>query len=100
MVLRYSTGADIFGSNVSTCVGPPPSQSQTTEVFLVGWPRDFSSARAFRRFGRANAESPSDPILTKSLRLRPLHNGPRRGAVTWSIEDPCSSAVGRRAIHA
>ena len=33
---RYSAGADILGSKVSTCVGPPPSQSQTTEVLRVG----------------------------------------------------------------
>src|SRR5262245_65339503 len=31
-MLRNSAGADIFGSNVSMCVGPPPSHSQTTEV--------------------------------------------------------------------
>src|SRR5438477_6618538 len=34
VTLRYSDGAPILGSNVSMCVGPPPSQSQTTDVSL------------------------------------------------------------------
>ncbi len=33
--LRNSAGASIFGSKVSMCVGPPPSQIQTTEVSLT-----------------------------------------------------------------
>ena len=38
VVLRYSDGADILGSKVSTCVGPPPNQSQTTEVSFTASP--------------------------------------------------------------
>ena len=30
--LRYSDGAVILGSNVSTCVGPPANQSQMTDL--------------------------------------------------------------------
>jgi hypothetical protein len=35
-----------MGSKVSTWVGPPPSQSQTTEVFLVGLPLDAAAQNA------------------------------------------------------
>src|SRR5260370_10590119 len=49
--LRYSAGADILGSKVSTWVGPPPSQSQTTEVLRVDLPAAAAAARARSRSG-------------------------------------------------
>src|SRR5438445_6424472 len=70
-VLRYSAGADILGSNVSTCVGPPPSQSQMTEVFLVGLPSAAALARARNRSGRKKAPIPKAPTLRKSRRVVP-----------------------------
>ena len=41
-MLRYSTGAVIFGSNVSTCVGPPLSQIQMTDLLLIERPFDWA----------------------------------------------------------
>src|SRR5207253_8289880 len=62
-VLRYSAGADILGSKVSTWVGPPPSQSQMTEVFLVDLPLVDSRARARNRSGNSRPLIPKAPTL-------------------------------------
>src|SRR5438128_4713591 len=70
-VLRYSAGADILGSKVSTCVGPPPSQSQMTEVFRVGLPAAVAAARALSRSGKSSPPIPKAPILRKSRRVEP-----------------------------
>src|SRR5947209_1174417 len=69
--LRYSDGADIFGSKVSTCVGPPPSHSHTTEVLRVGLPAAAAVARARSRSGSRKLLIPSAPTLRKSRRLAP-----------------------------
>jgi len=47
VVLRYSAGASVLGSNVSTWVGPPPSQSQTTEVLRDDVPAVAAAALPF-----------------------------------------------------
>ena len=61
VTLRYSLGAVIFGSNVSMCVGPPESQSQTTEVSLVDTPEFAASARAASRPGNPRLSQPQAP---------------------------------------
>src|SRR5437867_793277 len=70
-VLRNSAGAVIFGSKVSTCVGPPPSQSQTTLVLRVCRPAALAAARARSRSDRARPPMPSTPALRKSRRVLP-----------------------------
>ena len=55
VVLRYSRGAFMCGSNVSTCVGPPASHSQMTEVSLTGLPWALASARAANSAGKREA---------------------------------------------
>src|SRR5262245_44895277 len=77
---RNSAGAVILGSNVSTWVGPPPSQSQTTEVFFVGLPASAAAARALSKSDRERPATPRPraPILRKSRRLAPSHVAPWR----------------------
>src|SRR5262249_46645834 len=101
--LRNSAGADILGSKVSTCVGPPPSQSQTTEVLRVGWPLAAARARARSRSGSISPVAPSTPILRKSLRVVPSQavplREPHRLNMTQSSimpRDPGTDAHGRR----
>src|SRR5262249_32632146 len=77
-ILRYSAGADILGSKVSTWVGPPPSQSQTTEVLRVDLPEDLAAARALSRSDRKNPPKPSPPTLRKSRRVVPSQLVPWR----------------------
>src|SRR5262249_4843993 len=79
--LRYSAGASIFGSKVSTCVGPPPSHSQTTEVFLVAAPFADALARALKRSGRHKPVRPRAPTLRKSRRELPSQLRPVRAPV-------------------
>src|SRR5438874_2191233 len=78
-VERNSTGAVILGSKVSTWVGPPPSQSQTTEVLREGWPEAAAAeARARSKSGRASPPRPSAPTLRKSRRVAPSQLVPLR----------------------
>src|SRR5438270_1502749 len=76
--LRYSAGADILGSKVSTWVGPPPSQSQTTEVLRVDLPAAAAEARARSRSGSRKPLIPRAPTLRKSRRLLPSQLVPLR----------------------
>src|SRR5205807_7769861 len=71
VTLRYSLGADILGSNVSMCVGPPPSHTQTTEVSFTSRPAAAAWARAANRPGKLIAPIPSEPILMNSRRVVP-----------------------------
>jgi hypothetical protein len=75
---RYSAGADILGSKVSTWVGPPPSQSQTTDVLRVGLPALDASARALSRPGNVRPPRPRAPIFRKSRRVLPSQAVPLR----------------------
>src|SRR3974390_320003 len=84
IVLRYSIGADILGSKVSTCVGPPPSHSHTTDVFLVGLPELRSAARSRRRSDSMKLPRPRDPIFRKSRRVAPSHVLPLRECQRFS----------------
>src|SRR5207248_1789914 len=76
--LRNSAGAVILGSKVSTWVGPPASQSQTTEVFLVGLPACLAAARARKRSGSRKPPRPKAPTLRKSRRVLPSQVFPCR----------------------
>jgi hypothetical protein len=79
VTLRYSAGAVILGSNVSTCVGPPLSQSQITEVSLVDEPAAAAAARVRRRLPRPTpAPRPSVPTRRKSRRDSPAQFPNRR----------------------
>src|SRR6187200_2462682 len=78
VIERYSAGADILGSNVSTWVGPPPSQSQTTDVLRVGLPIWAASARALSRPGRVRPPRPRAPTLRNSRRVEPSQAVPVR----------------------
>src|SRR5262249_11988803 len=86
--LRNSAGADILGSNVSTCEGPPPSQSQTTEVLRVGRPWADASARARSRAGRVSPVAPRTPTLRKSLRVAPSQSARLRDPHRLSMVNP------------
>src|SRR5258707_1116541 len=91
--LRYSDGADILGSKVSTWVGPPPSQSQTTEVFRLGLPMAAALARARSRSGSRKPPMPRAPTLRKSRRLPPSQLVPLRDPYTLNMA--CSSQRAR-----
>src|SRR5581483_6690520 len=93
---RYSLGAVGFGSNVSTWVGPPPSQSQTTAVFRVGPPAPAAFDRAWSSVGRVRPVAPRAPILRKSRRVRPSQSGWRRALVSRSM----GSVLGERNVEA
>src|SRR5260370_13984284 len=96
-VERNSAGAVIFGSKVSTWVGPPPSQSQTTEVLRVGWPvAAAAAARARSRSGKARPPRPSAPTLRKSRRLLPSQLVPLRDASTLNISHSYLSRASSR----
>src|SRR5262245_51229681 len=84
-VLRNSTGAVILGSKVSTCVGPPPSHSQTTEVLRVDCPAAEAAARARSRSDKARPPMPRAPTLRKSRRVVPSHALTRRLDRTFSM---------------
>src|SRR5438067_3370202 len=86
VTLRYSAGADIFGSNVSTWVGPPPSHSQTTDVLFVGEPVCAVLARARSRSGSSTPVAPSAPTRRKSRRVVPPQAARRREFTSWSME--------------
>lgn len=79
---RYSDGADIFGSKVSTWVGPPPSHSQTTDVFRVP---PVLAARARSRSGSRTPVAPRAPIFRKSRREPPSQAGVRRDVTSLSM---------------
>src|SRR5712692_4513207 len=108
--LRNSTGADILGSNVSTWVGPPPNQSQMTEVFLVDLPACLAAARKRSRSGSTKPVAPSAPILRKSRRLDPsqsvLVREPRSRNMVCSFhyaratrrERPVGVGIGRQRV--
>ena len=53
------------------CVGPPASQTHTTEVFFTGLPAAAASARAANKPGNVNAAGPSAPTFKNSRRVVP-----------------------------
>ena len=61
VMLRYSTGAVIFGSNVSTCVAPPERNSTTTVLSLMGLPAVPAIARDSNNVDSVNPPRPSAP---------------------------------------
>ena len=73
VVLRYSEGAVILGSNVSTCVGPPDNQTQITE------------ARFRIKSAKVKVPRPSDPTLMKSRRVVPSQSLERRFEVKLNM---------------
>src|SRR6058998_690470 len=75
VTLRYSSGADILGSNVSTCVGPPPNHSHTTDVSLTDLPLFEACSRAASNCGNPKPPKPSPPIFKKSRRPMPSQFG-------------------------
>src|SRR5262245_9088393 len=83
---RNSAGADIFGSNVSMWVGPPPSHNQTTDVFFVGLPLCAARARARSRSGKARPPRPRAPTRKKSRRVAPSQLVPLRDASAVNME--------------
>src|SRR5579872_6729402 len=85
VTLRNSGGAVILGSNVSTCLGPPPSHSQTTDVSLTCSPLSAALARAAKSPGRESPPSPSVPTFKKSRRVAPSQSRERRSASTLSM---------------
>src|SRR5438046_4007553 len=93
MVLRNSAGAVILGSKVSTWVGPPPSQSQTTEVLRVCWPAADAAARARSRSGSNRPPMPSAPTLRKSRRVEPSQLVPVREPHMFNMTNPFQLAA-------
>src|SRR6516225_5745549 len=83
--LRYSAGAAILGSKVSMWVGPPPNQSQTTEVFLDAVPATAAAARALSNSGSIKPVRPRAPTLRKSRRVVPSQFNPVREPKRFSI---------------
>ncbi len=83
--LRYSDGAVILGSKVSTCVGPPPSHSHTTDVFLAALPSAAASARPRNRPARVSDPTPSEPICKNSRRVRPSQSRCRSPKARFSM---------------
>lgn len=66
---RYSSGASGFGSNVSTCDGPPPIH-RTMQARAAGRAPEFAAwARARSKSGKAIPSVDRAPTLRKSRRL-------------------------------
>ena len=93
-MLRYSAGASIFGSKVSTCVGPPPSHSHTTEVSLADLPSAAAAERPRSRPESVSPVKPSVPILRKSRRPWPSQSMPVRFPQRLNKEFPLSASDG------
>src|SRR5262249_28473735 len=62
---RYSSGAFGFGSQVSSWLGPPHSQSKTTDLAV---PDKLPSARYFKRSARDRPRTIGSPTWTNARR--------------------------------
>ena len=76
-MLRYSTGAVIFGSKVSTCVGPPCRNNSTTDLSLTKL-LDSARARVASESASVRPPNPSAPTLMNSRPARGPRNRDRR----------------------
>src|SRR5262245_577828 len=97
VVERNSAGAVIFGSKVSTWVGPPPSHNHTTDVLRVACPAADAAARARSRSGSNKPPMPRAPTLMKSRRVPPSQAVAFRLLQRFNMVPPMQKKCGAKA---